>query len=231
MKIIDNISLKIGKDEVLRYQGYQKKIGKVNKVISQIVEEEIEKASILFEPKGIYDSFKIRDITISKKRIDLENGHSFGFNGSLTDDLRGAEYLVIGVVTIGDALEAKITNYFKMKEYSRGLTLDAIGTVAVRYLSKYIIGNICQEAKKQHLQVSKRFSPGNVEWDISEQKYIFEMMPVSKIGITLTESFMMTPKKSLSWGMGIGKDLIGISKENSSCKRCLAKMCQFRENS
>jgi cobalamin-dependent methionine synthase I len=154
--------------------------------------------------------------------------------------LKGTDYLVFGVVTIGNSLEDKISEFFTNKEYSRGLALDAVGTVAVRYLSRHVRSIICKEAKEQNLQTTKHFTPGTAEWDISQQKNIFEIIPADKIGVRLTESYMMIPKKSLSWVIGIGKEslswVIGIgkeiiitSKENDSCKICLAENCQFRK--
>ena len=178
MKIIKDIQLKIDEDEVLRYLGYSKrKVVAPKEIILQIVEEEIKKANNLYKPQGIYESFKIRNISFSEKRVDLENHFSFSFNDSVTDFLKGADYLMLGVVTIGDTLEDRISEYFTQKEYSRGLALDAVGTVAVRYLSQYIRSIICQEAKWRHLQTTKRFTPGSAEWDISQQKYIFKMIP------------------------------------------------------
>ncbi|MEA2022592.1 MAG: vitamin B12 dependent-methionine synthase activation domain-containing protein [Candidatus Caldatribacteriota bacterium] len=230
MKIIKDIKLKIDKDEVLRYQGYNKrKVIKPKKIILQIIEEEIERACNLYKPQGIYDSFKIKSMSFSKKRVDLENHFSFSFNNSVTDFLKGADYLVLGVVTIGDILEDKISEYFNRKEYPRGLALDTIGTVAVRYLSQYVISIICRESKEKNLQTTKRFTPGTAEWDISEQKYIFEMIPAYKIGVELTNSFMMTPQKSLSWAIGVGKNILRLSKDDNSCRICQAIDCQYRQ--
>ena len=230
MKRIEDIKLKIDKDEVLRYQGYnERKAIKPKEIILQIIEEEIERACNLYRPQGIYDSFKIKSVSLSEKRVNLENHFSFSFNDLAIDFLKGADYLVFGVVTIGDILENKISEYFNQKEYPRGLALDTVGTVAVRYLSQHIISIVCRESKEKNLQTTKQFTPGTTEWDISEQKYIFEIIPAYKIGVELTDSFMMTPKKSLSWAVGVGKNILKSSKDDISCKNCLAENCQFRK--
>jgi len=230
MKRIEDIKLKIDKDEVLRYQGYnERKAIKPKEIILQIIEEEIERACNLYRPQGIYDSFKIKNVSLSEKRVNLENHFSFSFNDSATDFLKGADYLVFGVVTIGDILEDKISEYFNQKEYPRGLALDTVGTVAVRYLSQHIISIICRESKEKNFQTTKRFTPGTTEWDIIEQKHIFEMISAYKIGVGLTDSFMMTPKKSLSWAIGLGKHIVIPSKDDNSCKICQAINCQYRQ--
>ncbi|GAH24444.1 unnamed protein product [marine sediment metagenome] len=229
MKIIKNIKLKIDEEEVLRYQGYHRnKAGKTDEMILETTRKEIEQGYCLFEPKGIYSKLMIRNIS-SEGRINLENGLYLETNNSMINLLRGTSYLAFGLSTVGNSLEDKISEFFTNKEYSRGLALDAVGTVAVRYLSRHVRSIICKEAKEQNLQTTKHFTPGTAEWDISQQKNIFEIIPADKIGVRLTESYMMIPKKSLSWVIGIGKEIIITSKENDSCKTCLAENCPFRK--
>jgi len=230
MKIIKDIKLKINEEEVLRYQGYSKnKIKKPSEVILQITREEIVRGYSLFKPKGIYSTIKIKQISFSDGRVDLKNGLSLNFNRTVITLLKGANYLALGVVTTGNSLEDKISEFFTNKEYSRGLALDAVGTVAVRFLSQYIRSVVCQEAKEQDFQTTKYFTPGTNEWGLNQQKNIFEIISADKIGVKLTESYMMVPKKSLSWAMGAGENIITPSKNDDSCQICQAINCQYRK--
>ena len=139
--------------------------------------------------------------------------------------------MILGVVTIGNSLENKVSEFFTKGEYPRAVALDAVGTVSVRSLSNnYMISLVCQESKEQNLQTTKYFSPGSGDWDISQQKNIFQIISVDKIGVKLTESYMMVPQKSLSWIIGIGKNItISSNKNDNSCQICQAKNCQFRK--
>lgn len=111
------------------------------------------------------------------------------------------------------------------------MALDAVGTVAVQNLSRYVRSLICQEVKDRNLQISRSFSPGNSVWDISQQKEIFKIISANKIEVKLIKSYMMIPKKSLSWVVGVGKNIIAPSKEEGhSCKTCQAETCQFRRS-
>ena len=227
MKIIKNIQLKIDEEEVLRYQGYYN--NKLNKAITKITREEIERGHHLFEPKGISSPIKIKQISFSSGRVELKNGFSLKFSHSITNLLKGTGYLVVGVVTIGSFLENKVSELFSQGEYPRAIALDAVGTVSVRSLSHYMRSLVCQEAKEQNFQATKYFSPGSADWDISQQKNIFQMIPVDKIGVKLTESYMMVPQKSLSWIIGIGKNITITAKDDHSCQICQATNCQFRK--
>ncbi|MEA2087595.1 MAG: vitamin B12 dependent-methionine synthase activation domain-containing protein [Candidatus Caldatribacteriota bacterium] len=230
MKIIKNIKLKINEEEVLRYQGYSKnKVENPSEVILQITREEIARGHNLFEPQGIYSSTKIKQISFSDGRVDLENGFSLNFSNSIINLLKGTSCLVLGVVTIGSSLENKVSKFFTQGEYPRAIALDAVGTVAVESLSRGIRNLVCQEAKEQYFKITRYFSPGYGDWDINQQKDIFKIIPTNKIGVSLTESCMILPRKSLSWIIGIGKGVVISSKERDACKICKAKNCQYRK--
>jgi len=230
MKITRNIQLKIDEEEVLRYQGcHNNKLQKVHNAITKITREEIERGHHLFEPKGISSPVKIKQISFSSGRVGLKNGISLNFSPSIMNLLKGASYLVLGVATIGSSLENKVSGLFSQGEYPQAIALDAVGTVSVRSLSNYMRSLVCREAKEQNFQVTEYFSPGSADWDISQQKNIFQMIPVDKIGVKLTETYMMIPQKSLSWIIGIGKNITITAKYVHSCQICQATNCQFRE--
>ena len=58
---------------------------------------------------------------------------------------------------------------------------------------------IAQAARDMGLWPSKRFSAGYGIWDIREQAYVFSMLPAEEIGVRLTDTFMMVPRKSVSF--------------------------------
>jgi hypothetical protein len=230
MKIIKNIKLKIDEEEVLRYQGYSKnKVKKPSEIILQITREEIVRGYSLFKPKGIYSSVKIKQISFSDGKVDLKSGFSLNFSNSIINLLGEASSLVLGLVTIGSSLENKVSEFFIQGEYPRATALDAVGTVAVESLSRDIRNLVCQEANEQCLKTTRYFSPGYGDWDISQQKDIFKIIPTNKIGVSLTESYMMVPQKSLSWIIGIGKGVIISSEERDACKICKLNNCQYRK--
>jgi hypothetical protein len=177
MKIIKDIKLNIDMEEVLRYQGYSKKrVKKPNQNILKITEEEINRGYNLFKPQGIYRWIKI-DSFISEEEIELDGGHIFKFSKSIIDQLKGASYLLVGVVTIGDFLEKKVSELFSQGEYPRALALDAVGTVAVEDFSREVRKLSRQEVKEQGFKTSRHFSPGYGGWEVSQQDIIFKSIP------------------------------------------------------
>jgi len=228
MKIIKDIKLNIDREEVLRYQGYSKKRVKTpNQNILQITEEEINRGYDLFKPRGIYSLIKIISFT-SKGRINLENRLTFRFPKSLINQLKGASHLLVGVVTIGDFLEKKVSELFSQGEYPQALALDAVGTVAVEDFSREVRKLAHQEVKEQGFKTSRHFSPGYSGWEVSQQDIIFKSIPADNIGVRLTKGYMMLPQKSLSWAIGAGKKIITSSEEDSNCENCQYECCTYK---
>ena len=226
MKIIKDIKLNIDEEEVLRYQGYSKRRVKTpNQNILQIIEEEINRGYSLFKPQGIYHLIKIIDST--SREINLENGLTFEFPESIINQLKGANRLIIGVVSIGDFLEKRVSELFSQGEYLRALALDAVGSVAVEDFSQKVRNLARQEVIEQDFQTSRHFSPGYSGWDVSQQEVIFKIIPADKIGVKLTKGYMMLPQKSLSWVIGVGKKVSKSFSEDNYCKNCQFKPCKY----
>jgi len=228
MKIMKNIKLDIDKEKVLGYQGYNKKrVKKPNQNILQITEEEINRGYSLFKPQGIYSLTKIICFT-SKERINLENDFALRFSKSIIDQLKGTSYLLVGVVTIGDLLEKKVSELLSQGEYPQALALDAVGTVAVEYFSWRVRKMARQEVTEQGFKTSRHFSPGYSGWAVSQQEIIFKSMPTDNIGVKLTKGCMMLPQKSLSWVIGVGKEIVTPSGEDNNCENCQSKYCNYK---
>jgi len=228
MKIIKNIKFNIDREEVLRYQGHsKKKVKKPNQNILRITEGEINRGYNLFKPQGIYSLIKITCF-ISKGRINLENELAFRFSKSIINQLKGASHLLVGVVTIGNFLEKKVSELFSQGEYPRALALDAVGTVAVEDFSREVRKLARQEVKEQGFKTSRHFSPGYSGWEVSQQDIIFKSIPADNIGVRLTKGYMMLPQKSLSWAIGAGKEIITPSEEENNCGNCQYECCNYK---
>jgi hypothetical protein len=228
MKIIKDLKLDLDKEEILRYQGYSRnKVKEPNQNILRITEEEINRGYSLFKPQGIYSLIKIKGSAL-EGRINLESGFIFRFAKSIIKQLKGASHLLVGVVTIGDLLEKKVSELFSHGEFPQALALDAVGTVAVEDFSRKVRKLARQEVIEQGFKTSRHFSPGYSGWEVSQQEIVFKSIPSDNIGVRLSKGFMMLPQKSLSWVIGVGKEIIVSSEEENKCKDCQSKYCNYK---
>jgi len=107
------------------------------------------------------------------------------------------------------------------------VVLDAIGSAAAEAVARYVSDRIDEEAAAEGLKTSCRASPGYGDWDVKEQKNLFELVPAERIGVTLTDSAMMVPRKSISFAVHISDKPVRLRGENS-CRNCDMDTCPYR---
>ncbi|OLS29092.1 MAG: hypothetical protein HeimC2_02870 [Candidatus Heimdallarchaeota archaeon LC_2] len=137
-----------------------------------------------------------------------------------------ADQVALSVCTIGEELPNKVVSLFKEGKLVEGTILDAIGSIAADALADKINAKINEFASKNSLQTTLRYSPGYCSWALNGQSVIFDLLSVDSIKVTLTESCLMVPVKSVSFAVNIG---LNVSKSNweNRCRTC-RKICGYR---
>ncbi|MFQ6103675.1 MAG: hypothetical protein ACE5OP_05200 [Candidatus Glassbacteria bacterium] len=141
---------------------------------------------------------------------------------------RLAEKVGLGLCTIGSTLEERVRALFNEGRYLEGLALDTIGSVAVESAADQLNFHICDRGESGGLTGDRRFSPGYGSWSLEHQSLFFELLPHKDLGMTLTPSFMMVPRKSISFAVNLMKG--GEIRSSSRCSRCGMRDCPFRED-
>ena len=109
----------------------------------------------------------------------------------------------------------------------RAVVLDAAGSVAAEAAAEYMDRAIQERAAAEGLRTSCRASPGYGDWDVREQKALFGLVPAGRIGVRLSESGMMIPRKSVSFAIHIDENPTRMRSENS-CRNCDREDCPYR---
>ncbi len=206
-EIVKDFEVKIEKKEILRLLGHTSKSGSIRKSTKITIQEMIEISSELIKPKGIY---AIRD----SKELPAE---------CLFDS---TEKVAFSICTIGEGLEKKVKGLSRKGELGKAVILDAIGSVAAESAAEYINQVIKDKAKKENFYCSTRFSPGYGGWELEGQKLFFGLLPADKIGVSLNRSFMMIPRKSVSFAVNLSKK--PFKNKKTPCEICGLKECRFK---
>jgi hypothetical protein len=124
------------------------------------------------------------------------------------------------IITIGKALEERASS---SNDLLTQFYLETIGDMALRASRRYVEAHL-----KGHFGLGQlsRMSPGSLrDWPVTEQKSLFSLFGDVKglIGVRLTESMLMIPRKSIS---GI---FFPTEVEFSSCQLCQRKGCPGRK--
>jgi len=226
MPVIRDIPLRLKTSEVLRRQG----LGggaKVRPEIKLLIREllaSLKKARLL-EPAVAYEFYKVDSMNGSQ--ISLEGDKAI--HGPLLPAIfPEAKELAVLLCTIGPRLEGQAADYFNQGEPLRGTLLDGIGSAAVDSLTEEVCKFIAEEASSRGYEASSPISPGMPGLPITEQWQLLKLVPAGEIGVSLTSSGIMVPRKSVSMVMGIGPKMAKWTRAEV-CARCsLRETCHYK---
>ncbi len=176
--------------------------------ITAALDVALEESQDLIKPKAIY---------VTAAGADLPG----------SDIFRDLEKVAFCVCTIGPALEERVTALSKEGDMLAAVVLDSIGSAAAEATARYANDHIDEAAAAIGLKTSCRASPGYGDWDVKEQKNLFALVPAERIGVTLTASSMMVPRKSISFAVHIAEDPVRLRSEGS-CRNCDMETCPYR---
>lgn len=143
--------------------------------------------------------------------------------------LKKCEQVGIFALTIGSHLEEMSDYLAKNNLVLQATVLDAIGSAAAEQLAEYVENMLRRSAAFNGLVISRRFSPGYCDWDVTQQEMVFEALQEETADIRLTEEYLMIPRKSISGIIGIGSSDFGIDTYNP-CRSCRTKDCPGRRD-
>ena len=171
------------------------------------------------QPKACY---MYLPVTCNNDRIDLD---VFSLKSSrlakLLDDCR---FCVAMGATIGLGIDRVIAKYSALSPLKAWIC-QMIGEAYVEAWCDLLCNNIKAETG---LFLKPRFSPGYGDLPLSEQEKLFGLLDLSRqCGITLTESLIMRPSKSVTAFVGISdKPYCTVSK----CSLCNKLDCEYRND-
>jgi hypothetical protein len=194
--------------------------------ISKSLDKSLDKAKALSKPEYIYEVKKVS--TYGQGFIELEGGTRFS-SAKIPAYIKGASHIAIFLVTIGDEIENEAGSLTKDKEPLEGYLLDRIGSFAVESVAISLEGNLRKHYSRLDKSVSRRYSPGYCDWPIEEQRVLAKILDFSKIGVSLNDSCMMKPKKSISAIVAIADKGV-FTETGSTCEACEKKDCSYRRD-
>ncbi|MDY0082298.1 MAG: vitamin B12 dependent-methionine synthase activation domain-containing protein [Ignavibacteriaceae bacterium] len=140
--------------------------------------------------------------------------------------LKGSESLIFIVATLGDVFEELLNSFKSNNDYLEMFLSDKIASEIVEAAADKLELIIEENLKTESLKMTNRYSPGYCGWNVSEQKKFFSLLPKSFCGVTLSDSAMMIPIKSVSAVIGIGKN---VERKDYECSICEDEFCYKRK--
>lgn len=130
--------------------------------------------------------------------VDL--GFARACSRSLSERLVGCDKVIVFAATVGLALDRLIARY-STRTPSRAVMLDALGVERVEALCDAFCHDMAKQSDKE---LTPRFSPGYGDLPLEFQRDIFAVLDAPRrIGVSLSESLLMSPSKSVTAIVGI----------------------------
>lgn len=212
---------KVNTDEALRYMGYKNNID-IDNIIPIIKKCE---ENLINAAKGRY-CYKIFDICRENDKLWL-SGTSLILEGKdIFKHLEGCNKAVLMACTITEKVD-RLINMLNISDMSSALITDALASALIEQLC-----NKVEEIIKNELDIKNmtwRFSPGYGDLPIEIQREFIKTINADKqIGLTVTPSNILIPRKSVTAIIGISDS--PVPKGKRGCAICnMAKNCQYRK--
>lgn len=206
--------------EVCRYMGYGDHEADP-RILAMLAEMKRELVSICLPQFGFRT---IEGNIVDGKTIRLENQEIYP-GRIIVHCLSGSESFFLLVATAGQAYDAWRHEVECSGDMVRLLIADSLGSAIVEAVVAYALDILESAYAPEGMHISNSYSPGYCGWDVAEQKILFSMLPKGFCGVSLTESCLMVPVKSVSAIIGFGG---GLVKMPYGCAICRKKDCYKR---
>lgn len=157
----------------------------------------------------------------------FEACETFNVGRIITRQLRGASQYGVFVCTAGMSYQLLQDRLMQEGDMVRVFVADAVGSVIAECVADRMQESMAKYVADLGYSHTNRFSPGYCGWHVSEQQRLFSLFPQpSPCGVSLTDSSLMLPIKSVSGIIGIGKNVRYL---NYTCGLCNYSKCYKRK--
>lgn len=202
--------------EILRYLEYS------GQEISDSLKSQIDEC-ILAVNKSVRPKFVLQEFDM-KENGDFPDECSFLSGEDIKRHLKNCHKIILFAATLGIELENTIRRA-SIKNVADSVIMDSCASTLIEVFCDTIDSRL--RLKYNDFYLTTRYSPGYGDLPISVQKDFTRLLDTSrKIGINVSDSGIMIPRKSVTAIIGVSKEEIVAEKFN--CSKCNNfKACRF----
>lgn len=209
----------IDEKEALRYLGCRQ--DEPPEELKQSVHKGAQTILAIARPKAVWRRFSLIE-------NELE-GTTFTFQGQdVLKHLAGCREVILMAATLGHEVEQLLLRS-QVQDLSGALVLDCCASAAVESVCNDLEHELRQAVQQEGRWLTGRYSPGYGDFPLTQQPEVCQLLDTQRrIGLTLTTSGLMVPRKSVTAVMGISDAPVG--KRTGGCETCtLRDRCQMRK--
>ena len=212
--------IEINRKEALRYLGYRQSIEgdltEINSALDHCIEV-LQKTAV---PRHIV---KRLPLTIENHTITI--GDMVIHSKNLENNLKGCHAVYLFAATIGIEVD-RLIKRTELTKMSDAVIYQAAGAAMIEAYCDEVNEELNQEAYKNNEFLKPRFSPGYGDLALDHQKDFMRILQMDKIGISLLESLLMVPSKSVTAVIGVSR--LPRNCTVQGCEVCAKRDCAYR---
>jgi len=201
VQVFPSITIPVPYDAIYRRLGYKRGITQVDKRSGEEIERHIDHALSLISLKGAGRRVGLRELTPTA--VVLETGDEF-LSGKLALFLVGCEEVLLMGATAGDAVMEAIRRDTEGQKMTRGVVMDAAASELADAALDWIAGYFSHQLTRENARLTQgRFSAGYGDFLLENQRTMYHLLELDRIGVGISESCILIPEKSVTAVMGI----------------------------
>ena len=183
-------------EEVARYVGYSR-LQVPDEAVSRMMREACEAMHPLLSPRCVYDRYPLmmEGCRICFADVDISSK-------DLSRNLSGCSELVLFAATIGSPVDSLIRRT-QARDKALAAVMQAAGAMFIESFVDDFNRMVKEEAAAAGRRTHPRYSPGYGDVPLSVQKHFFSLLQCYKINLTLMDTLIMAPEKSVTAFIGL----------------------------
>jgi hypothetical protein len=201
VQIFPSITIPVPRDAIYRRLGYRKGTTKIDDRRGEEIERHIDYGLSLISLKGVGRRATLKELT--PDRVVLGTGVEIA-SEKLARFLKGCtEVLLIGATAGGAAMEA-IRGDTERGDMTRSVVVDAVASEMTDAALDWIIGYFNRLLTREQSRLTRgRFSAGYGDFLLENQRVIYDLLELDRIGVAINENCILIPEKSVTAVAGI----------------------------
>jgi len=200
--------------------------GSSNDPIPEMIREALKAAGKKCSIEGgyvIYDNpkFDLEQMQLHAGGVPLSIG-----NIILPQILRSSR-LAVFVCTAGHEIGKYHEKEMNEGNFLYSSILEGVTTLVVERAIDKVQDHLVKSFTDKESRITNRFSPGFCNWDASEQKKLFSLLPPGFSKVKLNHRNELDPVKSIAGIIGIGRE---VKANDEKCKQCTTPRCKIRKS-
>ena len=215
----DFTSLSITANKIYAEMGYRQK--QPEEQIVALTESLLKEIQVIAIPEY---TFKLYSGSTNGEIVQLNEGATLSVGAILSSLMQGSECFAVFAATAGNSFQHYQEEVKKEDDILKSYIIDVIGSCIAEETGDYMENRL--EKEIGGLRHTNRFSPGYCGWNVSGQKELFRLLGGNPCNITLSDTCLMTPIKSISGIIGIGRN---VKERMYGCRYCTLETCYKRK--